>query len=358
MDAERERVDWDGEDGRTLALLRDLFLAGRPGPDYWSDRDLVALYERTFGARVRWKWEWVLGEAARLGLWEALGSPGPVLDLGCGSGVAGRAFFAARDGWERPLAPGGRPDALWLWDRSRLAASEAERLTRAEWQARGAPERAVEVLRQVPSGAEPAPRVVLVSHVLGELSDEDALGWLDLIARADALLWIEPGTREVSRRLGELRERLLADFAPIAPCPHAQTCPLLAAGRERDWCHLFATPAAEAFTTDHWRRFGLELGIDLRSLPLSYLVMLRRDLAPRRPEVPADRLLARPLGRPKVEKGRALLDLCSTAGTDRLRLLERLDRPFFKRLKAGPYHGLVAAKVDGERLEAIEPLDG
>src|SRR5207244_1564733 len=80
---------------------------------------------------------------------------------------------------------------------------------------------------------------------------------------------------DLSRRLIAIREELLGPFHVVAPCPHQGRCGLLAPGNERHWCHHFAEPPAEAFQSADWRRFSTELGIDLRSLPVSFLVLDR-----------------------------------------------------------------------------------
>ena len=42
----------------------------------------------------------------------------------------------------------------------------------------------------------------------------------ELVARAEAVLWVEPGTHAVSRHLGALREQFLPSFRVVAPCTH------------------------------------------------------------------------------------------------------------------------------------------
>ena len=81
----------DGSIGwERLRRLRAVFLDGAAdAADYWSDTALLDDYDRTFGARIRWKWEFVLDELAQLG-WRA--PAGLVLDWGCGTGVASRAL--------------------------------------------------------------------------------------------------------------------------------------------------------------------------------------------------------------------------------------------------------------------------
>src|SRR6185295_12631304 len=104
-------MDWSKIEWAALERLRTAFLAGTAGAgDYWQTETELASYDATFAQRIGWKWDYVLGELQRRG-W----SPprGELLDWGCGSGIAGRAFldvFSAE-----PVS------SLRLWDRSALA---------------------------------------------------------------------------------------------------------------------------------------------------------------------------------------------------------------------------------------------
>jgi ribosomal protein RSM22 (predicted rRNA methylase) len=71
----------------------------------------------------------------------------------------------------------------------------------------------------------------------------------ELLAPEGALVILEPALKETSRELMMLRDRFASSSAPyiIAPCLHAQACPMLA--NERDWCHqelAYALPPALA----------------------------------------------------------------------------------------------------------------
>src|SRR5437867_12656307 len=110
-------MNWDPIDWNSLERLRTAFLSGTAGAgDYWQSESALASYDATFAQRIGWKWDYVLAELTRRG-W----SPprGELLDWGCGSGIAHRAFldhFGA-DGVTK----------LWLTDRSVLAVAYASR---------------------------------------------------------------------------------------------------------------------------------------------------------------------------------------------------------------------------------------
>ena len=79
-----------------------------------------------------------------------------------------------------------------------------------------------------------------LSYVLGELSEaqrRDVLGraWN---ATGQVLLVVEPGTPEGYGRILRVRETLLeAGAHVVAPCPHADRCPM---SSTKDWCHFAA----------------------------------------------------------------------------------------------------------------------
>src|SRR5260221_14548533 len=104
-------MDWENIDWKALERLRAAFLDGTAGAqDYWhSERDLDS-YDQTFAQRIRWKWDYVLRELSGRG-WTP--PHGEVVDWGCGSGVATRAFLGRF---------GADSSARFIfWDRSPLA---------------------------------------------------------------------------------------------------------------------------------------------------------------------------------------------------------------------------------------------
>ena len=315
-----------------LRVLREGFLAherepGSGAPPYWGSAHELELYERTFAQRIAWKWDAVLAELALRGRMPA---GARVLDWGCGSGIAALRWLGARPG-------GAGVERLYLWDHSYTARAYAAERVRAEFPS-------VEVVTELP---EEAPDVLLVSHVLGELATEGREPLLELAAGSGAIVWVEPGSRASSRALGETRERLRATHDLVAPCPHQGPCGALVA---RDaWCHFFARPAAEAYTEGRWAEFARELGIDLRSLPYSFVALVRRGAVA--PKSPAVRLL----GRPRLTRGRAQLTVCRAEGVGDVDFLQRTDKHLFKELEdvAGePW--LFDATIEDGRITHIE----
>ncbi len=193
--------------------------------------------------------------------------------------------------------------------------------------------------------------LLVLSHVLNELPDAEREALLQLARRADAVLWVEPGTHADSRALIAMREGLRQEFEVIAPCTHHETCGLLAAGNERHWCHNFATPPPGVLADSDWVRFGRRMGIDLRSLPYSFLARERKGLRPA-----AEKLAgwSRVVGAPRVYKGFARLFSCQADGVRDLTLQKRDAPEVFKRLKDEEPVLLVQGAVAGEKLAAVD----
>ena len=116
-------------------------------------------------------------------------------------------------------------------------------------------------------------------------------------------------------------------FRVVAPCTHAARCGLHQS--PRDWCHFFAAPPPEIFRQHDWAEFSRRLGIDLRALPVSFLILGRGSA-----ENP--QALGRVIGRPRLQKGVALYDFCTAAGVGVRRALKR-DRALHDRVADGGF---------------------
>ncbi len=294
-----------------IQRLRDLFLDDDRGDralaDYWrDDADLVA-YDAVLGARIGWKWDAALAEAADRGFRRA--DTQVVLDYGCGTGIAARRFAACFGAGE-----------VLCHDRSARAAEFAARSLRAS-----SPAVAARSLRSVDGVA---PDVLLVSHVLGELDDAGERQLRAVIERSARVVLVEPGNRRVARRLSQLRDSLLGAFHVAAPCPHALACPALA--RADDWCHFFAPPPPSVFTDSEQVRTAKALGIDARSLPYSFLALVRGPAA--EPMAVPPRLL----GRPQVHPHTVCVQTCAADGLQRRELQKRRHPELWKLLKRAP----------------------
>jgi hypothetical protein len=307
----------------TLRRLRRGFLAGTAGTaDYWRSVDDLEQYDNTFAQRIGWKWDFVLKDLARLG-WTP--PEGNVVDWGCGSGVAGRVVL--------DQFGSNTQTKLWLSDRSPHAVRFATERARAKY-----PELRVE--RGVPTHSN----LLLLSHVITEMSPPQIEQLVRLAATADAVIWVEPGTYEASLTMIAIRERLRNEFQLVAPCTHQNQCGILSPGNEGHWCHFFAEPPREIFIDGFWTKFGQEMEIDLRSLPLSYLVLDRRPV-PAFPE-----RTTRVLGRPNLFKPYAEILGCSPAGVCACKLMKRTHPEVYRQLKKGKCPSRLGIELDGDRV--------
>jgi len=327
-------MDWTKLDWNVLDRLRDGFLQGTAarGP-YWKSPADLANYDLTYAERIGWKWDAVLGELKTRGWTPPVQS---ILDWGCGSGIAGRRVLSAFGS--------SQFDSLQVWDHSPLACDFAIESAHREF-----PNLKVERF----TTGNPVGLLVL-SHVLNELAPAARAELLALAGQAGAILWVEPGTHVLSRGLISLREELRASFRVVAPCTHQAACGLLATENARHWCHAHAAPPPNIYADSDWVKFGQRAGIDLRSLPYSFLALER--LNPAQPASPSSTGAARIIGEPRHFKGFATLLSCDQDGVVELILQKRTDPALFKKLERDPGLPLYHWEKAGNRIEKATHL--
>lgn len=319
---------WKTSELAMLRGLRERFLKDcAQGADYWAGEEELALYDATFGERIGWKWDAVLGELSARG-WAPRSKR--VVDWGCGSGIAGRRVLARWPGFE----------SLVLHDRSARAMRFATERARSAF-----PQMDVQTGTPDSTGS-----LLVISHVLNELSGAGLAALLAQVRTAREVLWVEAGTRVGSRRLiEEVREVLRGEFLVVAPCPHQGHCGLLKAENERHWCHHFAEPPRAIFQDAKWVEFGRDLHIDLRSLPYSFLVLERAGDARERPAG-----LARVIGRPREAKGHCKILSCEEAGVGERMLQKRDDGELFRAFHKGTAGSLYRWETTDGRITGAE----
>ena len=316
-------IPMKSRDWLRLRALRERYLTDA-SEEYWTERDLE-LYDATFAQRIAWKWDAVLSDLSVLG-WKPRAQR--LFDWGCGTGIAART-----------VAPWSGLRSAEVFDQSRFAMTFAvNALRRENIEARARP---------ASPTVEPG-TLLLLSHVVGELSDEELVSLAEMAATAEELIWVEPGSREISRRLGSVRQILQKSGHQFAgPCTHQNACPMFEPENERHWCHFFGKSPTEIFQSAFWRRFSEEVEIDLRGLPYSFLASSRLQASP----VPAgaERLIARP-----VElKAHSRLLCC---GSDGLK-----DRMFQKRTAPDLYRRIAKKDLNGAfiwKLDAAGQITG
>ena len=328
--------DWTDLDWKALDRLRQRFLGDpKAGGAYWENTGDLACYDLTYGERIGWKWDQVLREL-RLRGWRPRARD--IFDWGCGSGIAARRvieFFGAE-----------HFDTLTVWDHSAVAADFAAEAA----QSRFPQLRVAQATAGLLAASEPI-GLLVISHVLNELPPEALAGLRTLIARAEAVLWVEPGTHDVSRQLGRIRDELRATFRVIAPCTHEKGCPMFEPGRERDWCHFFAPPPGEIFADPNWVKFGQRAGIDLRSLPYCFIALDRTPGS-----AVMDESLSRVIGRVEHFKPYARWLNCDAQGLADLELPKRADPALFKELDRTKAPLVYRWRREGEKVLGGERL--
>jgi hypothetical protein len=334
------RLTWDTLDWPALDRLRDQFLSGTPPQrSYWTSRSDLANYDFTFAQRIGWKWDAVLAEL-RIRRWSP--PSGPVLDWGCGSGLAGRRVVEAFGG--------AHCSSLRVFDLSDLAMDFAVDAAREAF-----PQLEVQRADVGWLASKEPLGVLVVSHVINELTEPERASLRQLMERAAAILWVEPGTYADSRALIAMREAVRENFLLVAPCTHQCACGVLTPENKRHWCHHFARPPAGIMGDSNWVRFAKRAGIDLRTLPYSFLVLERKGLRDLGPGLLRDGW-SHLVGEPRVYKGFARVLSCQADGVRELELQKRDAPGVFKAMKSGEPELIYAWTVAGDRIAAVESL--
>ncbi len=223
-------------------------------------------------------------------------APRSLLDAGCGPGGGS---WAARQAWP------SLGTVTWL-DANPPFLDLAQRLA-------GTDLATVTLRGDLTAGGFPGADLVLASYALAEIAPAAQAGVVGALwaASEGMLALVEPGTPAGYARLLAARDVLIREGATIlAPCPHADACPLAGS----DWCHFnVRLPRSR----DHRLAKGAQAPFEDEKF--AYLIAARPDVEATRP---AARVLARPrAGKPGIE-----LKLCTQAGLEH-RFVARRDKP-------------------------------
>lgn len=277
-------------------------------PDAASGAFISSTAERAAYLGVRMPATYAAVRAALAQVKEAWPDFAPInlLDLGAGPGTA---MWAAVDVFgglsqttlverDRELIEFGR----------RLAKHSGDAAIRsAEWRAQD--------LREM-NAIEPHDLIV-ASYALGEVDAEARrrvvrAAWQ---AARGVFVVIEPGTKRGSGQILEMRDALIGQGAHVvAPCPHANRCPL----SPDDWCHFAARVER---TSAHRRIKAGSLGYEDEKY--SYLAVAK---------TPMNKASARIIRHPQHRVGHLHLDLCTPTGLERVTLSKK-HREAYKRAR-------------------------
>lgn len=321
-----------------VVRLADRFTVARPAEDadaapYLRDTRTCAAYSLFFAPQTHARIAHILAE---LPPFPETAHPLRVLDLGAGTGAASWALLDHL---------GRRPVALSAWDRSRPALRCLHDLFTGLRNARW-PEALLRTncapLGEFAPGADKYD-IVLLHYVLNELLPDTRRALLSRAARALApngrLILCEPLVRDEGDFMRDLRAYALSDLRlhVLAPCPHAQACPL------GEPCHDVRTwKLSQALQI-----LNASLHRDLRHLAYAFLVLSPAPLAP------DPQLRARVVGSPSRAKGQTLCPACCSDGQiHRLQLLHRdfdtAGRKALRHLERGQILRLEALKSLGD----------
>jgi ribosomal protein RSM22 (predicted rRNA methylase) len=231
-------------------------------------------------------------------------APASVLDCGAGPGTA---TWATLDQWpslqqvtQLEVLPAFCELADTLNAGSELAALQGATVLRGDIRAR----------------TDVKADLVIASYVLAEVA-EDVVVQLarDLWQRASSvLILIEPGTPTGFARINAARETLRTSGHILAPCTHAQACPMTSG----NWCH-FKTRLARSRAHMHAKAAT----VPFEDEAFSYLIVSRAGFA-----ATGQRIIA-PV---TLSKASAELQLCDAAGLRRETIASR-NKPAYKRAK-------------------------
>ena len=262
---------------RAIKQLSDFYIANPSGTTPWTEKWAQAAYLAYFlplnFARVRR----AVDKAAQAGFFEGLET---MVDFGSGLGSAQLAIAQEKSDWKQVICHDQSSIPMRLHEKL-LSSTEG-----MQWQTNFAP-------GTLPDANS---RLAVLSYVFTELAE------LPKWAReSDALLIIEPSTREDGRRLQALRGDLIqSGFQAFAPCTHQKACPLLV-DSERDWCH----DRLEWTGDSEWESLEQHLPMKNRTLTFSYLAV-RKSKSPTLP----NGQLGRIVGDALEEKGKTRQLVC------------------------------------------------
>ena len=145
--------------------------------------------------------------------------------------------------------------------------------------------------------------LVILSYVLGELTQEQQLSVLEKALRAARgfLVITTPGTPRDYQNLMTARRFLIERGGHVlAPCPHQNACPL---EQTKDWCHFSVRVNR---TKSH--KMAKQASLTFEDEKFSYLIV-GKERAPEN----FGRLIRKPIRKP----GHVLLDVCTSTGVRR-----------------------------------------
>lgn len=231
-----------------------------------------------------------------------------MLDLGAGPGTAMWAAAEQFPGLSRIILVEDRGE--WI-EVGRSFAADCGRVAirSAEWHQGSA-------AGELPSGSFD---LVILSYVINELQPAERLATVQAAwNRTNRILAIaEPGTPAGFDHVRQVRAELIAAGAHIvAPCPHANACPM----QGKDWCHF-----AERLPRSSQHRSAKNAELGFEDEKYSYVVFARELV-----QLPRSRILRHPV----KHSGHIDLELCTTEALKRITVSRRQGERYKEARKA------------------------
>lgn len=231
-------------------------------------------------------------------------NPKTILDVGAGPGTASWAAFEHDPSLRRFTLLEQDEELVKLGK----ALAEGTAMQDGEW-----------LQGDITSRPSLAPHdLVICSYALGEIPShhrDDIVAWMWTLAD-QALLIVEPGSREGFDTIRKARDVLIASGARIAaPCPHALACPMPA----DNWCH-FSVRLERT-----WAHRYLKSGtLSYEDEKFSYVAATKLSVHP---------FSGRIISHPEKHSGHLRLRICGSDGKLEMRTFSKKNGEDYKRAK-------------------------
>lgn len=161
--------------------------------------------------------------------------------------------------------------------------------------------------------------LALVSYAIGEIDEKFWEGFFTSLWEKvkQALVIIEPGTPIGYKRILKIRNILLNKGARlIAPCPHADMCPL----KDPDWCHFYARVERSSL-----HRKVKNAALNYEDEKFSYLIFTKSN--------DTSLFESRIVRHPQINKGHVCVSLCTKSRGIVQETITKKDKEKYKLIK-------------------------
>jgi len=208
---------------KSIQKLSENFTSNRDKiNDYHEDEKLIAAYAAFYLTTNYPKFSYLI---EYLSSYKKLFQEYELIDIGVGPGTF---IFAIGDYFEWDLA-----STFWGVETSHLMRKQAAKIREGLYADRDI--EIVSKLDHIPKKADKK-RMVIFTHSFNEMKQSEAMSYIEKL-EADAVLFIEPGTKELFKSYVDFRDLIIAKgFNCHYPCATSLSCPMK---DQDDWCHQY-----------------------------------------------------------------------------------------------------------------------